>query len=273
MQILLCDDNAINQKVAARILQQLGYQPDLAGNGREALAALDRKLYNLIFMDVMMPEMDGLEATRAIRERQKAGAASYPANIVIVAMTAQAMQGDREKCLAAGMDDYLAKPIRPKDVRAIVERWGVQPVPVEPSVMTTPKVTPSVPAAEAPVAEEPPVEMDRLKDLTDGSVENLRELVELFFKQTAQQLEQLKAAAQANKADDVRRVAHSCAGASATLGMTRIVPMFRDLEKQGASGTLTNAPQVCENALREFKVIQQFLAAQMEPAAAPAGNG
>jgi HPt (histidine-containing phosphotransfer) domain-containing protein len=121
-----------------------------------------------------------------------------------------------------------------------------------------------------PAAEEPPVEMDRLKDLTDGSAESMRELVELFFKQTAQQLEQLEAAARANKADDVRRVAHSCAGASATLGMTRLVPMFRDLEKQGASGTLTNATQVCENAVREFKLIQQFLAAQPGMAATPA---
>ncbi|MGB7745751.1 MAG: response regulator [Verrucomicrobiia bacterium] len=265
MQILLCDDNAINQKVAARILQQIGYQPDLAANGREALAALDRKPYDLIFMDVMMPEMDGLEATRAIRERQKAGAANYHSNIVIIAMTAQAMQGDREKCLAAGMDDYLAKPIRPKDVRAIIERWGVQSAPVEP-----PATPASEAAAPAPAAEEPPVEMERLKDLTDGSADNMRELVELFFKQTAQQLAQLEAAARANKADDVRRVAHSCAGASATLGMTRLVPMFRDLEKQGASGTLTSATQVCENALREFKIIQQFLAAQPGVAATPA---
>jgi HPt (histidine-containing phosphotransfer) domain-containing protein len=121
-----------------------------------------------------------------------------------------------------------------------------------------------------PAAEEPPVEMERLNDLTDGSAESLRELVDLFFKQTAQQLAQLEAAARANKADDVRRVAHSCAGASATLGMTRLVPMFRDLEKQGASGTLTNATQVCENAVREFKVIQQFLAAQLGPAETPA---
>ena len=265
LQILLCDDNAINQKVAARILQQLGYQPGLAANGREALDAMDRKPYNLIFMDVMMPEMDGLEATRAIRERQKAGAANYPSSIVIVAMTAQAMQGDREKCLAAGMDDYLAKPIRPKDVRAIIERWGSQSAPAEQPVAPAPEVT-----APGPAAEEPPVEMDRLNDLTDGSAESLRELVELFFKQTAQQLAQLEAAARANKADDVRRVAHSCAGASATLGMTRLVPMFRDLEKQGASGTLTNATKVCENALREFKVIQQYLATQPGLAATPA---
>ena len=120
------DDNAINQKVAARILQQIGYQPDLAGNGREALDALEQKPYDLVFMDVMMPEMDGLEATRAIRERQKNSAAhpNFSSRITVIAMTAHAMQGDRENCLAAGMDDYLAKPIRPKDIRGMIEKWA-----------------------------------------------------------------------------------------------------------------------------------------------------
>jgi len=274
LSILLCDDNAINQKVAAHILQLLGYQPGLAANGREALDALDREPYNLIFMDVMMPEMDGLEATRAIRERQKAGATNYHSSIVIVAMTAQAMQGDREKCLAAGMDDYLAKPIRPKDVRAVIERWGSQSAPAAPAA-PAPKADVPAPApaskadAPAPAVEEPPVEMDILNDLTDGNADSLRELVDLFFKQTTQQLEQLEAAVRANKADDVRRVAHSCAGASATLGMTRFVPLLRELEKQGASGALTTAAQVYEDAAREFKLIQNFLAAQLNSAAPP----
>jgi signal transduction histidine kinase/HPt (histidine-containing phosphotransfer) domain-containing protein len=266
LSILLCDDNAINQKVAAHILQLLGYQPGLAANGREALDALDRKPYNLIFMDVMMPEMDGLEATRAIRERQKAGATNYHSSIVIVAMTAQAMQGDREKCLAAGMDDYLAKPIRPKDVRAVIERWGSQSAP---AALAAPAPKADAPAP-APAVEEPPVEMDILNDLTDGNADSLRELVDLFFKQTTQQLEQLEAAVRANKADDVRRVAHSCAGASATLGMTRFVPLLRKLERQGASGTLTTtATQVYEDTAREFKLIQNFLAAQLSSAAPP----
>ena len=263
LSILLCDDNAINQKVAAHILQLLGYQPGLAANGREALDALDREPYNLIFMDVMMPEMDGLEATRAIRERQKAGATNYHSSIVIVAMTAQAMQGDREKCLAAGMDDYLAKPIRPKDVRAVIERWGSQSAPAAPAA-PAPKAD-----APAPAVEEPPVEMDILNDLTDGNADSLRELVDLFFKQTTQQLEQLEAAVRANKAEDVRRVAHSCAGASATLGMTRFVPLLRKLERQGASGTLITATQVYEDTAREFKLIQNFLAAQLNSAAPP----
>jgi CheY-like chemotaxis protein/HPt (histidine-containing phosphotransfer) domain-containing protein len=322
LSILLCDDNAINQKVAARILQSIGYQPDLAGNGREALDALDKKPYDLIFMDVMMPEMDGLEATRAIRERQKDGVANpnYQSRIIIIAMTAQAMQGDREKCLAAGMDDYLSKPILPKDVRAMVERWGAQATPAAPvapapkadAPATTPAATANVPApapvpaakadvpattltakadvpAPAPVptpktdvagpaakadlpalasaGEEPPVEMDIMNDLTDGDAASLRELVDLFFKQTSQQLAQLEAAVRANKAEDVRRVAHSCAGASATLGMTRFVPLLRKLERQGASGMLTSATQIYEDTAREFKLIQDFLAAQLNSAA------
>ena len=115
----------------------------------------------------------------------------------------------------------------------------------------------------APVGEEPPVEMDILNDLTDGNADSLRELVDLFIKQTSQQLEQLEAAVRANKPEDVRRVAHSCAGASATLGMTRLVPLLRKLERQGASGMLTSATQVYEDTAREFKLIQNFLEAQL----------
>jgi HPt (histidine-containing phosphotransfer) domain-containing protein len=214
------------------------------------------------------------------------------------------------------MDDYLSKPILPKDLRAIVERWGPQAAPATPAVPAS-KADASAPApaskadapalasaskadapalasaskadapalasapkadapalapapkadAPAPAVEEPPVEMDILNDLTDGDADSLRELVDLFLKQTTQQLEQLEAAVRANKAEDVRRVAHSCAGASATLGMTRFVPLLRKLERQGASGTLTTAARVYEDTAREFKLIQNFLAAQLNSAA------
>ena len=256
LRVLLCDDNAINQKVALRILQQLGYEPDLAGNGREALDALERKPYDLIFMDVMMPEMDGLEATRAIRDLQQSSeSAHFKSRIVIVAMTAQAMQGDREKCIAAGMDDYLAKPIRPKEVRAIIERWSSQigsPAPVAPA---------APPATVAPpVAEEPPVEMDRLMDLGGGDMESLKELVELYLKQTTEQIAQLGTAIRANQPEQVRHVAHSCAGASATLGMARLVPLLLELERQGKAGQLTSAESLCADLAREFGRIQDFLA-------------
>jgi signal transduction histidine kinase/HPt (histidine-containing phosphotransfer) domain-containing protein len=258
LRILLVDDNVINQKVAARILQQIGYQPDLAGNGREALDALGQKPYDLIFMDLMMPEMDGLDATRAIRERQK-NSASHPnfsSRIIVIAMTAHAMQSDRENCLAAGMDDYLAKPIRPKDIRNMIEKWCT-------TENTAGKIN-STPATkfETAAGAEPPVDMSRLNDLTDGDATALRELVEMYHAQTAKQLKQMTEAVLHNDTAEVRRVAHSCAGASATLGMVRLVPMLRELEKQGASGKLTNAAQLCEDAAREFKAIKDFLAAQ-----------
>jgi CheY-like chemotaxis protein/HPt (histidine-containing phosphotransfer) domain-containing protein len=255
-RILLVDDNAINQKVAARILTQIGYQPDLAENGVQALAALDAKVYDLVFMDLMMPEMGGLEATVAIRERQKSPAAfpNCAERIVIVAMTAHAQQSDRDKCIAAGMDDYLAKPIRPADLRNIIEKWAL---PVNPPSAGSIAPTPNVAAAA-----EPPIDMDRLNDLTDGNPDNLRELVEMFFTQTTGQFTQIQAAIADGKSQEVRRVAHSCAGASATLGMMRLGRLMRDLEKVGAAGALTSAPEICEDAAREYVAVKVFLATQ-----------
>ena len=166
LRILVADDNAINQKVAVRILQQLGYAPELAANGREVLAALDREPCDFVFMDVMMPEMDGLEATRMLRKRQMTGDHfNYPPRIIVCAMTAHAMAGDREKCLASGMDDYLSKPVRPKDVRDMLERWGGK-------IISDTAVT-AKPAEDKPVPAEPAVDMDRMNDLTDGNYYSL----------------------------------------------------------------------------------------------------
>ena len=271
MQILLCDDNAINQKVTMRLLQQMGYKPDVAANGLEALAALDKKPYEMILMDVQMPEMDGLEATRFIRERQQDQTRfpAYKASIIIVAMTANAMPGDRERCIASGMDDYIAKPVRPEEVRKIIERWGAAanaPEPASPTVAQTATATGMLgtqPDSSALAAEEPPVDMDRLNDFTNGNFDDLRDLATLYLKQTSAQVEQLAAAVKAGSAPDVRRLAHSCAGASATCGMTRIVPFLRDLEHQAEEGNLDHAPELAHNVEEEFKRIRVFLEAYM----------
>jgi CheY-like chemotaxis protein/HPt (histidine-containing phosphotransfer) domain-containing protein len=261
LRVLLCDDNSVNQKVAARLLQQMGYKPDIAGNGLEALAAFDRQAYDLVFMDVMMPEMGGLEATRAIRERQarRSEFPNYKSPIIIVAMTASAMQGDREKCLEAGMDDYLSKPVRPEDIRGIIERWGQTAaaetaLPVEVEEVAVNGVVPA-PAAQTEVA----VDMERLLDFTEGSIDSLRELVTLYLSQTSGQLEQLDAALQAGNASEVRRLAHSCAGASATCGMRRLVPLLRELEHRGFESRLDGALQLCQQAAREFETIRVYL--------------
>ncbi len=125
VRILLAEDNAVNQKVALGWLRKFGFSADAVANGIEVLEVLDRVSYDLIFMDCQMPEMDGFEATRLIRERERATGVACPwkAPIRIVALTANAMQGDREKCLASGMDDYLSKPVRLKELQLVLERW------------------------------------------------------------------------------------------------------------------------------------------------------
>ena len=117
-EILVAEDNFINQKLVRKLFEVLGYKTDLAANGYETIDSLKRKPYHIIFMDVQMPEMDGLEATRVIKERWKNNAP------VIIAMTANAMQGDREKCLEAGMDDYISKPLRLEDIIRVINYWG-----------------------------------------------------------------------------------------------------------------------------------------------------
>jgi CheY-like chemotaxis protein len=121
-RILVAEDNRVNQKVAAQYLKNAGYMADLVPNGLEAYQALRRYPYRLVLMDIQMPVMDGLEATQQIRKGQASGDPSLAHEIRIVAMTANAMAGDRELCLAAGMDDYVAKPLTPSAIKAVIEQ-------------------------------------------------------------------------------------------------------------------------------------------------------
>jgi CheY-like chemotaxis protein len=119
LKILLADDNMTNQKLAVRILNKLGYEPEIATNGVEVLEKVSQQTYEVILMDVQMPEMDGLEATRRLR-------LSYPGSgLVIIAMTANAMQGDKEECLSAGMNDYLSKPLKLEALVNLLEKTSL----------------------------------------------------------------------------------------------------------------------------------------------------
>ena len=123
LRILLAEDNAVNQKLALRLLSQMGYRADVAANGLEAIQAVERQTYDVVLMDVQMPEVDGLEATRQICARSLASDAGTTAKRPrIIAMTANAMQGDREICFKAGMDDYVSKPIRIAELADALER-------------------------------------------------------------------------------------------------------------------------------------------------------
>jgi CheY-like chemotaxis protein len=273
LRILLCDDNVINQKVAYRLLQQMGYKADMASNGKEALDALDKQHYDLVFMDVMMPEMGGLEATQLIRQRQREwpGHSSYSRSIFVVAMTASAMQGDREQCIAAGMDDYLAKPVRIEDVRNIVENWGGRALQAR-QTATEPPAIPSGPAESGTAEEgESPVDTHRLSEFADGDPGTMRELINLYFDQTVTQLEQLAAAAKAGSAEELRRLAHSCAGASATCGMRRMATLLRQLEHRSAEGNTGAAVNSVRAIQAEFAQGRRILERYLEEASQPVG--
>jgi len=126
LHLLVADDNAVSQKVALMMLRRLGYAADAAASGVEVLQALEAKAYDIVFLDVQMPEMDGYEAARRVRARWAGNEAGRPR---MVAMTGNAMQGDREQCLEAGMDDYISKPMRVEELRSALERWGVRACP------------------------------------------------------------------------------------------------------------------------------------------------
>ncbi|MCI0747623.1 MAG: response regulator [Verrucomicrobia subdivision 3 bacterium] len=259
LKVLLADDNVINQKVASRLLHQMGYNADIANNGLEVIGALERQPYDVIFMDVQMPELDGLEATRRIRLRQKDASApgNFHRRIMIVAMTANAMHGDREKCVAAGMDDYLPKPVRPEGLQAAIERIGAELVSdsgPKADTMTKPAV-----AVTKVSGDEPPVDLERLIEFSGDMADGLHELVGLYVKQTTQQIEQLREAVKRGDATQVNRVAHSCAGASSTCGMVTIVPPLRRLEQLAGEGKLSEGPALLETIAREFERIQRFI--------------
>jgi CheY-like chemotaxis protein/HPt (histidine-containing phosphotransfer) domain-containing protein len=273
LSILLADDNVINLKVALRLLLQLGYKADTASNGLEAFRAVEQKPYDVILMDVQMPEMDGLDATRRIRQRQQEAAPPphFQRPIVIIAMTANAMQGDREKCVAAGMDDYLPKPVRPEALQAMLEQQAARvlkfaapaagpaavpstPVPSNPPTLTV------LPAPDGPsLAEQPPIDMDRLNEFAGGSLENYNELVALYLKQTTEQLDAIRAALAEDNAERASRVAHSCAGASATCGMSAIVPLLRQVEHLTQEGKVPEAKELVPAIDHEFARLKRHL--------------
>jgi two-component system, sensor histidine kinase and response regulator len=216
--ILIVEDNIVNQRVIEAMLAKRGFDVECASNGREALSMLPLRSYALVFMDCQMPEMDGYAATMAIRSREK-GTERLP----IVAMTAHAMKGDRERCLAAGMDDYLSKPLRPGELDAALERW-----------LGAPAATPA-----EPVAMDNPfdalVDEARMRIFRTDYPEIVDQLIELFVESTPPLLEELREAAERGDGEDIRRTAHKLKGSCQNIGARFMAKLAHDLEQAGAA--------------------------------------
>jgi signal transduction histidine kinase/CheY-like chemotaxis protein/HPt (histidine-containing phosphotransfer) domain-containing protein len=231
LTILLAEDNAVNQKLALKLLERMGYSADVAGNGVEAVAAVERSTYDLVLMDVQMPEMDGIEATRCIIERR---GADRPR---IVALTADAMQGDRERCLAAGMDDYLTKPIRPRELAEALEQTALERTASE---QTTPGQTATEEPPSPPAAALEPGALDNLLESTGGDAEFVATLLETFADDAPAALRELRAGLDAADGDVVRRAAHTLKSNAATFGASALAELCAELEAQARDGELAD---------------------------------
>jgi signal transduction histidine kinase/CheY-like chemotaxis protein/HPt (histidine-containing phosphotransfer) domain-containing protein len=280
VRILLAEDNSINQRVALGQLRNLRYRANAVANGLEVLQALEQISYDIILMDCQMPEMDGFEATQAIRKREQSleQACPWKSPVYIIAMTANAMQGDREKCLAAGMDDYLSKPVRAPELQAVLEGWKLAEnqtdrttfagnSPIGEPKSTTVDVVGTETSAITLTEEECPVDMQRLMEVSDDDPEQVRELVGLFLVQSQDFLRKLSAAILSGAAKEVSRLAHQYLGVSTSCGMTAIVSPLQELERMGRSGLLSGAEQSFADATNQFSRIQQFLTGYLQQAA------
>ena len=245
LRILLAEDNVINQKVAVAQLRKLGYSPDVAANGLEALEAIQRTPYDVILMDCQMPQMDGYESSRQIRVREQTQG-SKP--VYIIAMTANAMQGDREKCMAAQMNDYLSKPVKVSDLRAALERSQAGS-----TIDSTDQEDTAMLLAET-VGGEALLDVERLEAAANDDPKMVQELVDLYFAQAKDLMNGLRAAINSGSAKDVDHFAHKLVGASLACGMSAMVLPLRELEKRGKDGKLGDAEILYDRASRHLEL-------------------
>jgi PAS domain S-box-containing protein len=255
VRILVAEDNIVNQKVALRQLEHLGYAADAVANGTEVLEAIERIPYDLVLMDCQMPEMDGYEATREIRKRE-----GDSRHTPIIAMTANALDGDRERCLEAGMDDYISKPVKRETLSAAIERWTF-----ERKASRTPADAPgssqSIDASFGSVIDPSVIaELRGLQSSTDPAFFN--HLIDLFIEETPHRLAALGAAIACSNAEGLSHEAHALKGSSAHLGATRMDALCEILEEQGRAGSITGAPALLAVLEEEFARVRAALEAE-----------
>ena len=241
--ILLVEDDLVNRRVVQLQLDKLGYAVHAVHNGREALDTLQAGAdYALILMDCQLPEMDGFETTQAIRTWEQANGGHTP----IVAMTASAFQGDRERCIAAGMDDYIRKPVTHKELRDVLKRWLPEAEAVSQQASTV----------EPPSAEQrllAPDMLQNLRDITDHDPAMLSELIDVFLKKASPRLAAIRDAVDKGDAQALEQTAHVLKSSSAQMGVIPLAQLCADLEALGRSGTTAGASELMEGLTSTYQ--------------------
>jgi CheY-like chemotaxis protein len=254
---LLAEDHPDNQRLAMRLLEKWGHSVVLANTGRKALEALEKERFDLVLMDVQMPEMGGYEATQCIREKETFTGGHIP----IVAMTAHALKGDREQCLQSGMDDYITKPIDPSKLFSVLENYLAvkeeQPISV---IANEPKV--ELAALPPPEPEHSTVDEQEIWKRVGGDRELLQELVGMFIAETPSMVDAIRSSLNDHKAEDLERSAHRLKGAVSNWGAQSAVALSlkleqtgRKLKAQGESAT----PDSFEEAKKDFELLEKEL--------------
>jgi PAS domain S-box-containing protein len=241
VRVLLAEDNPVNQKYALRLLERWGCHASLVDNGRDAVRAWEEGSYDVILMDVQMPEMDGLEATGVIREREQ----GTQRHTYIVAMTAYAMTGDRERCLDAGMDAYISKPVKPEELYRVLERI----------------TKPSDPDVRVPLATDDILVFcaQRLRDFCGGDPEFVEEMLDLFVISAPDQLRALRAAVDACDAQGIYREAHTLKGSCRTVAADHLAHLCQQMEHLGRDGAAEPARQLMPALEQAYLRLQSVL--------------
>jgi CheY-like chemotaxis protein len=254
VRVLLVEDNVVNQEVALAFLEGLGCRTTVAADGGEAVTRAAAGAFDLILMDCMMPGMDGFEATRAIREGEAAGGAP---RVPIVALTASAMEGERERCLAAGMDDYLAKPLGQERLEAMLARWvrGVVPAPPPPTAAAS---------TTGPVLD--PAALDALRRYRrgPGGVGLLTRAGEAYLRDTPTKIQALRASLATLDRTGIRRLAHTLKSSSAMFGATALAELCQGLETEAPVLSAGDGDRRLATVEREYARVEQALLDTLE---------
>jgi PAS domain S-box-containing protein len=243
LSILLAEDNPVNQQVAATMLRKRGHHVEIVPNGREAVRTIAAKSYDVILMDVQMPELDGVSATEEIRRSGN--------NLPIIAVTAHAMAGDRDRCLAAGMTGYISKPFKPHELFAAVEGWSL-------SSDGRPE--------EGKVYKEPPVDIEGFRSsMREAGVEDaVQAMIETFLQDAPRRMEELERAVAAGDADRVQKGAHPFKSAAGMIGARRLAELLKQIESMGRDKEVDRAREMLRPVLDEYRAVLDFLEASIE---------
>jgi len=248
LRVLVAEDNPVNQEVAASMLRKRGHEIDVANNGREAVAAAARSRYDVILMDVQMPEMDGFEATHAIRATEEGR------TIPIIALTAHALSGERERCLAQGMSGYLTKPFKAHELFATVEGWAAteSPAPAPPVPAPAVSTHPALPA---------PVDLDTFRQemRAAGAEEAVDPVLDTYLQSAPDRIAAVTTALASGAGPEIERAAHAFKSASATIGAKGLAAMLQQLEMAGKAGDVAVARQVGDGLVRESEAVMAYL--------------